>query len=1030
MVLHLALLLAAVVAAVAGSVRLSNLELPHDATGKPLVSGEADVLVLQRPGDSTPTYYLYANDWGGCAGIDCCDSPGGCMSCCWRTANYSGTADGCVDTYNHSIRLYSTQDMDSWKDHGTVWAAQTGVVYRPHVLHNPHAEDPGRRFVMWARAGRVPVHSYVVLTAPAPEGPWHVFNKAATLPSLGHCTDPSTLCYLQSDHDLFVDPADGAGYIARNGMILRLRGDFLAADLRIGPVPVPTPSFGETPCVFTRAGRYYMLSGYHCCACKGGSNLWVNVADHPLGPWKFLGDIGLNTSCTSPLIPPTTNSIPLTHSPHSFITRSQAATVFEVNGSLVLLGNQWVSSARRNTDLFFWSELQFDPATGHPTQIEWHDEMVLPSVVGSMRSYRAKTDDDSSKHVQSAGRTFYVDSHDGDDNRTGSSAAAAWRSLHRVNKEALRGGDSVLFRRGCVWRGASLHGQSGDVENGHVRFGAWGDASAPKPQLLGSVSAAAPSDWTAIRDGVWRANLTELWARAGGQIAQITDVGNIVLRGGTPAANLTAARKVWAASELARPADFYYNFSFREIPDDAGSLLVLSPHGNPATVFGGFVEVAVMTRSHAVVTNAGVSFAIYEDLDIRYAGGDGMYGGSVSNFIVRRCDLSWIGGGCLESGPRWKNPLECTRFGNGIEFPDFQESGAFHAHTQNIELYQNRLWEVYDAALSPQGAGTYIQSNITYHHNLIWHSEYCLEIWSQGFANESTLTDVRFENNVCVDSGGGWSHGVRPDPSGRHICSFQTSGNVSDIIIRNNVFWQSVPFQAGWWMSDAWGHQPCDHGTCGWQGDFLTQNNIWFQTDPSLGLMISMGHTQNDTHAFSYSAAGLQAFQKLTGLSGHGALLADPLLLGLLPPHRGRSNMTPETSLQPGAGSPAIGSGVWTGVATDFAGTLIPLVHPDIGAFQSHRGLKTDEGCPFPPNTRGPTIMAPMNFNGRAEWTSNFTNMMLDLHYQPFGLNGNDTSMGAADYYNSTFADASSFTRLKGGSNLLRVGVGATTTLN
>lgn len=76
----------------------------------------------------------------------------------------------------------------------------------------------------------------------------------------------------------------------------------------------------------------------------------------------------------------------------------------------------------------------------------------------------------------------------------------------------------------------------------------------------------------------------------------------------------------------------------------------------------------------------------------------------------------------------------------------------------------------------------------------------------------------------------------------------------------------------------------------------------------------------------------------------------------------------------------------------------------------------------------GPTIMAPFNFNGRADWDANFTNLMLDLHYQPFGPNGNDTRLGAADYYNSTFADASSFTRLKGGSNLLRVDIGAYTT--
>eukprot|EP01049_Picozoa_sp_SAG25_P002410 SAG25_NODE_125_length_14598_cov_7.819611_2_plen_190_part_00 len=136
-------------------------------------------------------------------------------------------------------------------------------------------------------------------------------------------------------------------------------------------------------------------------------------------------------------------------------------------------------------------------------------------------------------------------------------------------------------------------------------------------------SAGHASDWTARRAGLWEANLTDLWARAGGATAQITDVGNIIL--GHPNAMLHAATKVWAASELTASAEFFYNFTFsnREVPDNAGSLLFFSPEGNPATVFGG-VEVALMTRWHAMIINKGVSHVVYEDLDIRYTGGDGM----------------------------------------------------------------------------------------------------------------------------------------------------------------------------------------------------------------------------------------------------------------------------------------------------------------------------------------------------------------------------------------------------------------------
>ena len=125
----------------------------------------------------------------------------------------------------------------------------------------------------------------------------------------------------------------------------------------------------------------------------------------------------------------------------------------------------------------------------------------------------------------------------------------------------------------------------------------------------------------------------------------------------------------------------------------------------------------------------------------------------------------------------------------------------------------NRFWEIYDAALSPQGGGFYHQANLSFHHNIVAHSEYCFEIWSSGNTSQCQMQDVKFDNNLCVDSGGGWSHAVRPDPSGRHICSFQCSGNVSTISYRNNIFYQSVPYEAGWWMGCKWGRYECPVST-------------------------------------------------------------------------------------------------------------------------------------------------------------------------------------------------------------------------
>ena len=98
-----------------------------------------------------------------------------------------------------------------------------------------------------------------------------------------------------------------------------------------------------------------------------------------------------------------------------------------------------------------------------------------------------------------ASRTFYVDATTGDDGRDGLSPQAAWRSLRKVNIAPLRPGDTVLFRRGGVWRGQLLP-RSGD-ENAPITYGAYGQGE--KPVLLGSAPRSKPTDWRCEQGNVW-----------------------------------------------------------------------------------------------------------------------------------------------------------------------------------------------------------------------------------------------------------------------------------------------------------------------------------------------------------------------------------------------------------------------------------------------------------------------------------------------------------------------------------------------
>lgn len=178
------------------------------------------------------------------------------------------------------------------------------------------------------------------------------------------------------DYDVFVDD-DGQAYHVRTGFVVeRLDEDYLGGTGQFSTFSTPKPS--EAPVMFKRQGRYYILAGTACCACKGGSSVYVLVAEQPLGPYTFLGDVGSNPGPFKP------------HSPDNYVTRAQASDVFiwpptvaetSSNASVfVWLGNQWVTATEpghpRNHDLVYWTPLNFT-SNGSIARLHWHDQVTL-----------------------------------------------------------------------------------------------------------------------------------------------------------------------------------------------------------------------------------------------------------------------------------------------------------------------------------------------------------------------------------------------------------------------------------------------------------------------------------------------------------------------------------------------------------------------------------------------------------------------------------------------------------------------------
>jgi len=345
--------------------------------------------------------------------------------------------------------------------------------------------------------------------------------------------------------------------------------------------------------------------------------------------------------------------------------------------------------------------------------------------------------------------SFYVDSENGDDAANGLTPQTAYRSLERINAADIWPGDRVFFRRGGLWRG-TLTPKSG-AEGRPVLYGTYGTGA--KPIIQASVAAEAPGFWEATeRPNVWRTVSTFA-----------VDVGCVIFNHGE-----AAGWKVYLQAEVdaSEPHRYLYDRTDRRV--------YLYSEGDPSTKWSS-IELAL--KQH-VVNEGSRHDVVYDGLWIRYGAAHGFGGGSVRRLVIRNCDICWIGGGVQE----WNGDTP-TRYGNGIEFWD---------NARDCVVEHNRLWEIYDAALTTQGHGDgIVESNIVYRFNTIWNAEYSFEMWTnpKQHTKPALCMDLYITNNTAYNAGVCWSHTQRPNGvNGSHLMFYGHSAPTTNFVIRNNVF--------------------------------------------------------------------------------------------------------------------------------------------------------------------------------------------------------------------------------------------------
>ena len=184
--------------------------------------------------------------------------------------------------------------------------------------------------------------------------------------------------------------------------------------------------------------------------------------------------------------------------------------------------------------------------------------------------------------------TYYVDSVGGNDGNSGQSSAAAWKTIAKVNSVVLSPGDSVLFKRGGIWR-ESLTNPSAGTAGKAITYADYGTGA--KPSIRGSDAFNNSSNWTNKSGNLWYA-------------VRLLDDPLVFAHDGA-----LGARKA-NKGDLAAQWDYWY--------DAANDRLYVFSTANPASL-ASLLEMAVR---YSFVQNQTWSFITYQNLDLRhYRGG-------------------------------------------------------------------------------------------------------------------------------------------------------------------------------------------------------------------------------------------------------------------------------------------------------------------------------------------------------------------------------------------------------------------------
>ena len=205
-------------------------------------------------------------------------------------------------------RLYSTADLGSWQDHGSIFNLK-GLPWAEKWAWAPDAIQANGKYYLFLPVDRAKIG---VAVGDKPEGPFHdaighALIDKATMPEVGpEPIDPAVLVDDDGQTYLFFGCRQ-LKVVKLAASLTKLAGPVQSVtilDPQGNPTAVAAPdiqpelpmSFGEAPFLFKREGKYYLV---YSNGWAPASTLVYATGNSPTGPFTYEGEVMKHVNCVT-----------------------------------------------------------------------------------------------------------------------------------------------------------------------------------------------------------------------------------------------------------------------------------------------------------------------------------------------------------------------------------------------------------------------------------------------------------------------------------------------------------------------------------------------------------------------------------------------------------------------------------------------------------------------------------------------------------------------------------------------------------